>query len=1066
MVTWLLRSLLKMRLNATRLGSIASSRSFGDQLDDLAGQVPSLDLNFAQNKSLIDDYSGTTLVTFTRASSGTYVDSQGVIRTAVTNLLLRSEEFDNASWGGGASGNATVTPNAIAAPFGSITADLLDDTSTTQVQARSQVINIVSSTGSYTLSAFVRPNTSSIVSLRLGLGGATATNGEVVVDLATGAAQWRSGANVGTSFAITSAGGDWYRISVTVTDNGTGNNAATIELRPAFALTYTDTLNVTAQGSAYFWGAQLEQSATVGEYIPTTSTINSAPRFDHNPTTGESLGLLVEEARTNVVTWSQDFSQADWTKNASTVVTTAVASPIQGVNYQKIEATSANTTVGITSVAVTAATQQRAVSFFAQPLGNISRVLVVVQGADARINVNLADGTFTTNAAATGSTVAVSGQRFSVSTPTLTNATGVRLFLKQTGDTDTNTPTTIAIGEGLYFWGAQLEVGAFPTSYIPTVAATATRAADVASITGSNFGVTRTNLLVRSEEFDNASWAKVASSVTANAVSSPDGTVTADKLIEAASSAWHYLTAPSIAIAAQTYVFSVFAKAAERSVLQIIPNGAVFPVAYVNFDLTAGTVSASSGVDSASITAVGDGWYRCVLVDTATSAASVNAGYFTIQNSPTASRASSYTGDGTSGLYIWGAQLEVGSAVTPYIQSPSVFTSRASSGTYVGGNGLIQTATTNEARYDHDPVSLISKGLLLEEARTNLITSSSDIAGFFTEQNSTATADAAAAPDGTVTADLLVPNTSPFSHTSFNTSISFSASTTYSYSIFVKPNGYSWLQLLFTSGFNDPTAWVNFDLTGAGSFGFTGGGEISKEIESHPGGWYRCTITATSGASPFAGGPAYLVLDSNRNGRDANYAGDNTSGVYLWGAQLEAGAFATSYIPTVAATVTRAADISTSVATSVFESSFYNQTEGTVFTDCSITYTVPGSLFPLVSSLNDGTSNNRIENGFLTSTLAGYEVVASGSAQVGVYPSAVSVLARRLATNYQLNNFAACVNGKSISTDTTGIVPTVSQLRIGDRAGGASTNVLNGTIKRLTYWPTRLGNEVLQRITQ
>jgi hypothetical protein len=87
MVAWLLRSLLKMRLNATRLGSIASSRSFGDQLDDLAGQVPSLDLNFAQNKSLIDDYSGTTPVTHTRASSGTYVDSDGVLRSAVTNLF-------------------------------------------------------------------------------------------------------------------------------------------------------------------------------------------------------------------------------------------------------------------------------------------------------------------------------------------------------------------------------------------------------------------------------------------------------------------------------------------------------------------------------------------------------------------------------------------------------------------------------------------------------------------------------------------------------------------------------------------------------------------------------------------------------------------------------------------------------------------------------------------------------------------------------------------------------------------------------------------------------------------
>ena len=240
-------------------------------------------------------------------------------------------------------------------------------------------------------------------------------------------------------------------------------------------------------------GAQLVTftRASSGTFVGSDGLIKTAttnePRFDHNPTTGESLGPLVEEARTNVVTWSQDLSNADWGKAAATIVSTAVASPIQGVNYQKIEATSANTTVGVTSIAVTAATQQRAISFFAQPLGNISRVLVVIQGIDARININLVDGTFTTNAIATGSTVSVFGQRFSVSTPTLTLATGVRFFLKRTGEIDTNTPTTIAIGEGLYLTGAQMEAGAFPTSYIPTTTATATRAADVASITGSNF---------------------------------------------------------------------------------------------------------------------------------------------------------------------------------------------------------------------------------------------------------------------------------------------------------------------------------------------------------------------------------------------------------------------------------------------------------------------------------------------------------------------------------------------------------------------------------------------------
>ena len=258
---------------------------------------------------------------------------------------------------------------------------------------------------------------------------------------------------------------------------------------PSLDLRFADNKTL---GDAYGGGSPVTFTrASSGTFVGSDGLLKTAttnePRFDHNPTTGESLGLLVEEARTNLVTWSQDLSNADWAKAAATIVSTAVASPIQGVNYQKIEATSANTTVGVTSAAVTAATQQRSASFFAQPLGNISRVLVVIQGADARVNINLVDGTFTTNATATGSTVSVSGQRFSVSTPTLTLATGVRFFLKRTGETDTNTTTTIAIGEGLYLTGAQMEAGAFPTSYIPTTSATVTRAADVASITGAAF---------------------------------------------------------------------------------------------------------------------------------------------------------------------------------------------------------------------------------------------------------------------------------------------------------------------------------------------------------------------------------------------------------------------------------------------------------------------------------------------------------------------------------------------------------------------------------------------------
>ena len=178
--------------------------------------------------------------------------------------------------------------------------------------------------------------------------------------------------------------------------------------------------------------------------------------------------------------------------------------------------------------------------------------------------------------------------------------------------------------------------------------------------------------------------------------------------------------------------------------------------------------------------------------------------------------------------------------------------------------------------------------------------------------------------------------------------------------------------------------------------------------------------------------------------------------------QLEQGAFATSAIPTTTAAATRSADVAS--ITGANFSSWYRQDEGTVFSDASVSYAIPATSFPLVASFNDGTSNNRIENGFLTAAVAGYEVTSVGSSQVGLYP-AVGSSTRKLATAFQANNFAASVNGGSANTDASGTVPTVDRLRLGDRTGAATTNLF-GTIRRLTYWPTRLSNEVLQRITQ
>jgi len=173
----------------------------------------------------------------------------------------------------------------------------------------------------------------------------------------------------------------------------------------------------------------------------------------------------------------------------------------------------------------------------------------------------------------------------------------------------------------------------------------------------------RVNLLERTEEFDqDPPWTPTGASVTANAITAPDGTTTADKLVEDNSNGVHRVEPATIsAVSSTQYTASVYAKAGERNKVTILVLS-TNTYGYI-FDVQNGTLvqNAALAPDDQSITPVGDGWYRCtVTITTVTSAATVRIGSIDASNNLI------YQGDGTSGIYIWGAQLEQGSTATTY----------------------------------------------------------------------------------------------------------------------------------------------------------------------------------------------------------------------------------------------------------------------------------------------------------------------------------------------------------------------------------------------------------------
>jgi hypothetical protein len=377
---------------------------------------------------------------------------------------------------------------------------------------------------------------------------------------------------------------------------------------------------------------------------------------------------------------------------------------------------------------------------------------------------------------------------------------------------------------------------------------------------------------------------------------------------------------------------------------------------------------------------------------------------------------------------------------------------RASSGTYVGSDGLIKTAATNEPRFDHNPTTGESLGLLVEEQRTNLLLQSEDFSTAWAVTRASITTDSITAPSGAVTADKLIEDTTATNTHFAAQTVSVSAGSAYTFSVYAKAAERSFVQLVLNGQFTSVISAI-FDLS-SGAVGTTTGVPTTN-AQALGNGWWRFSITQTANATGVTSAQVRTANVSNT----ATYTGDGTSGIYIWGAMLEAGSFPTSYIPTTTAAVTRSADVA-SISGSNF-SSWYRQDEGTVFAASSSFGATNSNR--RIAFATDGTTSNRF--GLLYNSLNNPQIVVSSAGTITANPSvALAGATYAIAAAYKLDDYAISAAASIPSTDTSGALPvSVNQLSIGSQINGEP---VNGTIKRLCFWPQRLSNSTLQTLTQ
>jgi hypothetical protein len=545
----------------------------------------------------------------------------------------------------------------------------------------------------------------------------------------------------------------------------------------------------------------------------------------------------------------------------------------------------------------------------------------------------------------------------------------------------------------------------------------------------------RTNLALYSE--DQTNWTdQNQTSVTANSAANPlNGAVTADKVIPSTATDDHYRGLSMGSIIGE-FTSSIYVKADGYSIIDygvFNSTASNYPVRAV-FDLSTQTITQINGSIS-SITSVGSGWYR-ISVTASVASTSTMSIYHRVRSTGTSGN---YAGDGTSGMLLWGCQLESG-VMTAYI-GPTT-TAAVSVG-----------PVSNVPRLDY--LGSSCPRLLLEPQRTNLLTFSEQInnAGWTKTNAPTITTNTATAPDGTISADGLQAADGA-NYKTIRQTFSLSANSTLTFSFFVKKEtsetAFGGFYIYFQGGTDKIVYGIVNAVTGTVTYADSTLTATTK-VESY-GNYWRIASTATdTGSNTSCDIGYYGTLSTNGTSLNTGAGSVRT----LWGFQAEVGAYATSYIPTLGASVTRVAD----AASKTGISSLIGQTEGVLFADINYNGNkdISGSIAIRVYT---GTNEAYI---FITNANLLQCELYNATLQCAITGAIGSNGRKKIAFAYKQNDFVVYMNGVQIGTDTSGTVGAMANVNVGSY-DSPDYITLNG-INQALLFKTRLTNAQLAELT-